>query len=294
MSDRARWSHSRLVKLARCGEAYRRDEIEREYTPPTTAMLRGTALHHVAAVSHTRQISGKEEHPDWPRSAVLRESLPGEEEAADIAATKFDLERRNGVAVEEEDLGEPKPKVIGRDKDSAVRMSRYFVTRVAPYVDPVAVEQKLVVEPKDSDIRVSGILDLVTVEPPIAPGGPTRRGVRDYKTSQRPPNAHEADTSGQLSMYALLDSLANGSIADVFALDYVIEDPRQFSGPPYRVSQESTRVQEDLDVMVEHLNISIAAVKAGVFLPAPPNSWWCSAKFCKFHSSCRFISKARV
>jgi hypothetical protein len=294
MSERARWSHSKLVKLARCGEQFRRDEVDREYAPPTSSMVRGTVVHAVAADSHTRQLAGKAAHPDRPKSMVLRESLPGEDEAADLAATRFEYERKtNGIAIAEDDNDAPAPKVIGREKDSAVRMSRYFVTRVAPFVDPIAVEQKLVVEPKDSDIRVSGILDLVTVEPPLVPGGPQRRGVRDYKTSQRSPNSNEADTSEQLSMYALLDSLATGSIADVFALDYVVEDPRQFSGPPYRVSLESTRTDEDVRVIVEKLNVSIDAVKAGVFLPAPPNSWWCSSRFCRHWASCKFVSKAR-
>lgn len=296
MTERARWSHSKLAKLWRCGEAYRRDEEEREYAPPTSAMVRGTAVHHVAAVSHGQQVEGKAKHPDWPKSMVLRESLPGENEAADIAATKFDQERRaSGIvpATDDEVAGEPPAKIIGADKDSAVRMARYFVTRVAPFVDPIAVEQKIVIEPADAPIRVSGIFDLVTNERPLTPGGPPRRGVRDYKTGRRAPDAREADDSGQLTMYALLDSLGTGKIADVFALDWVVEDSRRFSGAPYLVSLETTRTQEDLDVMIARLNNAIEGVKAGIFIANGIGTWYCSPKFCRYWTSCKFVSHAR-
>ena len=291
---RQRWSHSSLSKLMRCGEAWKRDEIEREYAPPTSSMARGSAVHAVAAEAHTRQIAGKIEHPDWPKSMVLRESLPGEDEAADLAATRFEYERRtSGIVADNDETDEPNI-AIGRAKDSAVRMSRHVVTRIAPYVDPIAVEHKLVIEPKDADVRISGVLDLITVERPLVEGGPPRRGVRDYKTSKRAPDADEADTSGQLSMYALLDSLANnGEIADVFALDYVVEDPRRFSGSPYLVSLESSRQQEDIDVTVARLNNAIDGVKAGVFLANGVNTWYCSPRWCRWHPTCPFISKAR-
>jgi len=289
---RSRWSHSRLTKLLRCGEAYRRDEEEKELAPPTSGMVRGTVVHAIAAEGHERQIKGKAKRPDDPKSMVLRESLPDEEEAADLAASRFDWEQKqSGIVAPGEE--EPEKVVIGRDKDSSIRMSRHLVTTVAPYVDPIAVEAKLVVEPQDANIRISGILDLITNEPPLVPGGPPRRGVRDYKTSRKAPSEGEADTSGQLSMYALLDTLQTGKIADVFALDFVVEDGRLLR-PPYKVSLESTRTQEDIDVMIDRLNNAIEGAAAGVFLANGVGTWQCSPRWCQWWTTCKFVSKARV
>ena len=292
---RARWSHSRLVKLLRCGEAYRREEEEQEFSPPSSSMVRGTVVHAVAAEGHERQIKGKASRPGDPKPMVLRESLPDEEEAADLAASRFDWERKQSgiVGVRDPEVDEPEKVVIGRDKDSAVRMSRHLVTKVAPYVDPISVEEKLVVEPADANIRISGILDLVTNEPPLVPGGPPRRGVRDYKSKRKAPDAGEAAGSGQLSMYALLDSLVTGRIADVFALDFIVDDGR-FLKPPYFVSQESTRTQEDIDVMIERLNNAIEGAAAGVFLANGVGTWQCSPRWCQWWTTCKFVSKARV
>lgn len=269
----------------KCGEAFRRSELEREYQPPSPAMIRGTVLHGVAAISHDRQMKGKVARSADPRTMVLRESLPSEEEAADMAATRFDLERSSsGVAIQADATDSP-AKVMGHAKDSSVKMARHYVGRVAPYIDPIAVEHKIVVEPSDMDIRISGIIDLVTNE------GGGKRSVRDIKTGVKSPAANLAHESGQLSMYALLDRLENGSIAHSFALDYIVQDDKAFTAP-YRVSLETTRTQEDLDVMVARLNNAIEGVKAGVFLANGVGQWWCSPRWCKFHSTCRFVSKA--
>ena len=94
-------------------------------------------------------------------------------------------------------------------------------------------------------------------------------------------------------MYALLDSLVTGRIADVFALDFIVDDGR-FLKPPYFVSQESTRTQEDIDVMIERLNNAIEGAAAGVFLANGVGTWQCSPRWCRWWTTCKFVSKARV
>jgi hypothetical protein len=280
----------------RCGEAYRREVEEREFAPPTSALIRGRVVHAIAAYGHEKQIAAKAASPDVPKSMVLRESLPTDEEVADLAASRFELEQKEGGCVSpasaDDDPSEPEKKRIGRDKDSAIRLSRFQIERVAPYVDPIDVEKKLVVEPPNADIRISGILDLITNEP-AKDGGAPRRGIRDYKTKGKAPSEREASESGQLTMYALLDFVKTGTIADVFALDHLVEDSRRFSREPYFVSQETTRTHEDIEVMVERLNNAVEGVQAGVFLANGPGNWYCSPKWCRFWSTCKYVSKAR-
>ena len=152
---RERWSFSKMQKYRRCGEQYRREVLEKEYPPPTSAMARGTAVHFVAAEGHLRQLKARAERPSDPKSIVLRESLPTEDEAADMAATRFELERtQSGISAATDEQDTTPEKVIGRDKDTAVRMGRYYVSRVAPFRDPLYVEQRVEIEPADSNIRL--------------------------------------------------------------------------------------------------------------------------------------------
>lgn len=276
-----RWSWSRLTSLMRCGERFRREREER--LPPTSAMLRGSAFHHVAAVAHSRQIEARKMAPTALKQIVLRESLPTPEEAGDLAATRFDQSvRADGVAVQEAD--EPPKKVVGRDKDAAVRMSRFYVspTGPAPYLDPVNVEQKIEVAPRNADIVIVGVTDLETVD------SEGKNTVRDLKTSERKPGPNIAHESGQLTMYALLKKYQTGKIPHRMALDYVVTPTKQFS-EPFGVSFETVRTQADLDVMVARLNNAIEAARAGVFLANGVGQWWCSPKWCPFHSTCRFV-----
>lgn len=293
MTTREKWSHSKLVKLGRCGEMFRRAYIENEWGPTSTSLVRGRVVHHIAQVGHERQLKARKAEPKKPRSLVLREALPSIEEVSDEAVTSFDAELRSNsiitVPEKDEDPKTSKAKIIERDRMAALHMSRFYIDRAAPFVDPIGVEKKLVIEPADSPIRVSGIIDLEA----ILPDG--RRTIRDLKTTMRCPNDREADDSDQLSMYALLDYLSQPEgtrkLADVFALDHIVKDPRAFTAP-YLVAQETTRKPNDLMVTLARLNNAIAAVKAGVFLANGPGNWWCSARFCTFYSDCRYVRGA--
>lgn len=271
----------------RCGEMFRREEIEREESPPSSAMVRGSVVHEVAALSHRRQLDARTASPDTPRSVVLREALPSEDEAGDEAATRFErIRRAAGISASFDPEAPPSTptEAIGRDKDSSVVMSRHYVSRAAPFVDPINVERKYVVEPRDLDIRLSGVFDLETREP----GG--KRAIRDIKTKTRAPNEGEAKTSDQITMYALLDLLRSGEIADIFALDFVVRPAGAFA-KPYLVSLQTTRTRDDVAVMVARLNNAIAATKAGVFLANGVGGWICSPSWCRFWASCPYVRR---
>jgi len=282
--DKERWSYSKLNKLILCGEAYRREEEEKEWMPASSAMIRGRAVHHVTETGHRRQMDARKESPKALKSVVLREALPSLDEAGDLAATSFDREKKEGVAVST--APDPK-KEIGFDKDRAVKMARHYVERVAPYLDPILVEEKLVVEPKGTNVRISGIVDLMTR---TSEGG---KMIRDLKTTTRKPNENAADDSPQLSMYAMLDAARNDwKIADGMALDHIVIPPSPHA-KPYMVTQETTREQEDLDVLMERLSNAIDATKAGVFVANGVGTWKCSEKWCQFWSDCKYVSHVR-
>jgi hypothetical protein len=290
MSERQRWSHSAITRLTRCGEAYRREYVEKQFLPPTSSMARGTAVHHVVAEGHIRQINAMNESPKAPLSLVLRESLPSVEEAGDLAATRFEQERKLAGMVAPVDETEAPSVIIGRDKDAAVRMSRFYVGAVAPYRKPLYVERKIVVEPKNLPIRISGIIDLGTAEAPEVEGQPDREVVWDVKTGERKPHENVAHESDQLTMYALLRKLETGKIPDGFGLDYLVQEKKAFM-PPYRVQLQTKRTQDDVSVMVNRLNNAIDAVQRGAFVANGPGNWYCSAKWCRFFADCRYVRR---
>ncbi len=279
---RQKWSHSNLVKITQCGERYRREQEEK--TPVTPPMARGSVVHEVVAFGHTRQKLARQESPKLPKSIVLREALPSDEEVADEAATRFEnIRKLSGItaALDPQEGGAPPAKIIGRAKDAAIAMSRYYIQTVAPFVDPINVEKKVIAEPDDMPIRISGIFDLETLEPD------GRRAIRDIKTKEGPPREHEARDSDQLSMYALLDRLRGGVGASVFALDFIVKEKRRL----YTVSQTTSRSDDDIQVTIDRVLNAVEVAKAGAFLANGPGHWSCSPRWCPFWSSCKFVRR---
>ncbi len=286
MTQRENWSFSRLSRYTGCGEYSRRWDAERERLPGTSPMVRGTAVHHVAAVAHGRQLAARQAEPRAAlRLKILRESLPSIEEAGDLAAAKFeDIERTEGIQAP---AGMQKSR-IGLDKDLAVAMSRRYTEAYAPYFDPVAIEHKVVVEPRDSDLRLTGIIDLISMEQDIQDGtGQIGHVINDLKTGEREPPRDAAEKSDQLTMYALLYRLAFKRMPAKVALNHVLSGTRY--SPSRVVTQESTRTGKDLEVIVNRLNNAAAGARAGVYIANGPGSWRCSAKWCPYFASCRYV-----
>jgi hypothetical protein len=275
-----------------CAERYRRQYEEDEKVPSTVFAARGTAFHRVAAEAHKRQMRAKDAHGDWissttqdeeKRRIVLVDSLPGVDEARDLAATEFEREADSGLLVPE---GMPRPSTIGSAKDHAVRSAGVYVKNVAPFVDPVAVERKIEVRPKDSDIVVSGIMDLITRG--FDSKGVPLEEVRDQKTTERSPAKDAAHKSQQLTFYAMLRLAEVGQMPRTQVLDYIVHSPK--TGWTKHVPLQTHRTAGDIHALVERLNAAVEAVEKGVFLPTHPDNWYCSERWCPFWSSCRFKS----
>lgn len=276
-----------MYSYLHCGEAYRREHEEQDKAPPTSPMIRGLSLHRVAAEGHARQLAARKADPTATKSVVLAESLPSKEEAADLVATHFEKVRAaQGVQAPPHKTLTPQ-QVVGRDKDAAIRMGTHYVETWAPYVDPIFVEHKVEVSPKDADIELVGVMDLGTLEPPEEPGGEEEECVTDLKSKTSPPDADEADESEQLTMYALFRKLETGKIPRV-ALNHVMLKDKLFTSPVV-IAQRSTRTEADLGVIVRRINNAVKGVKAGMFLANGVGQWYCSSKWCRFHSTCPFV-----
>lgn len=265
------WNNSALSALERCGEAFRRRYIEKEIISPSPRMLRGTVVHAVATQGLLRKLHG--------------EDLPSVEEAKDLAATEFDATWRGGVSLNQDEVMAGVRMVEAESKDFAVDLSAFHVERVAPAIQPVAVERKIIVRPKDSDLVIHGTLDLVA-------STPQGEAIHDLKTSQKSPNKNAAETSQQLSMYAVLRFAEVGTLPERLTLDYLVRTPARLERK--HVALETTRTVEDVRAMVNRLNKAVEAVQRGVFLPTNPENWWCSRQWCSYFETCPYVVQGRT
>ena len=268
--DPNEWSQSALWLVQDCGEAYRRRYLLKERYPSSIRQIRGTVIHAVSHAALARKLSA--------------DALPSTEEARDLAADQFDRLLKEGVSYEPEDVAEGIDTVNGRSKDFSIGLSAFHVESVAPTIRPVAVERRITVKPKDSDLTISGKIDLIDA----SPFGET---IRDLKTSEKSPRKDQAEVSQQLTMYAMLRWAEVGTLPRLLALDYLVQTPKD-KRESY-VPMLTRRSPDDVQSLVNRLNMATEAVKKGVFVPANPDSWRCSPRYCEFYSSCPYVRRSR-
>lgn len=265
MSSKPHLSPSSLDLLTRCGEAWRRRYLERERYPAGTAALRGKTLHHTAATAFRAKAAGQQMTSDDLR---------------DAAATAFDDElQRESVALTEEEVETGMNATLGAVKDTATQLAAWFGAEVLPDYDPILIEEPLRIE-LDGRYDLFGRVDLVA-----SVCGTTTVSVVDLKTAAKRKRQADADDSVQLTFYSAAAHMILGTAPDEACLDVAVISSRGIE----RQLISSSRDEADYNALIERTEAVGRAIEAGVFLPAAPGSWWCSAKYCEFHSNCRFV-----
>jgi hypothetical protein len=135
-------------------------------------------------------------------------------------------------------------------------------------------------DPGKFPMNIMGILDLAD----------DRDFIRDNKTASKSPNADAAIKSQQLTVYALLFRAFTGRREQGVALDTVVMTE---AGNLSVKVQESKRDWTDIQSLKRRLEVTIAAIKTGIFPPTDPEAWWCSEKWCGYWDDvCPFGRKA--
>lgn len=265
------WNNSSLMLLESCGEAFRRRIINKEQVPPSVRMARGTIVHAATGRGLLRKMN--------------EGVLPTVEEARDLAADLFEETWAQGVTVDGEDVEDAGSEgaVRAEAKDFSIALTALHTEKVAPGINPVAVERKIVIKPQDSDLVIHGTMDLVHADPD---GG---EHIRDTKTSTKSPNKNAAETSQQFDMYGLLRTAETGKLPVGYGLDYLVRTPAK-KDLKY-VPLTTTRTAEDLQTMVARINVAVDAVKKGVFVPTSPDNWRCSRSWCEFYETCIYVKR---
>lgn len=261
---KAHFSATQLSLIATCPEAFRRRYIERERMPSGLAAARGKGLHGGAAHNFRQKIQS---------GIDLRVN-----DIIDSGIAAFDEEIKDGVLLAPDEAGRGADLVAGETRDDLRAMLDCHAKSQAPAYQPLFVEHKVLIELPNAPRDLMGVLDVATAD-----------AVIDFKTAKRSKPKDEADTSVQLTIYAACFRQETGKSPSFVALDSVIQTAKETK----RQLLVSKRDEADFRALAHRINAVQQQIDAGSFPPAPAGSWQCSARYCYFHSTCRFVNPGR-
>lgn len=247
------FSVSSINTYLKCPLKWKRRYVDREYEPPSGAMILGSSVG--AAEGHAYQTQVDEQ----PR--------PSTEDVLDLFAAEFD--ERTGR--EEVDWGQEKP---GEVKDIGVRAVTAYERDIVPTVQPVSVEREFRLDFDGVDWGFRGYLDLEEADGAVV----------DLKVRKSKLGESDARTDLQPTAY-LLGRRAEGNPAPAFRYHTMVK-----TKTPYAEVVPTVRTDLQLDAFVTRL-YDIAAeiqwrLENETWQGAVPGSWWCSQRMCGYWERC--------
>jgi putative RecB family exonuclease len=249
-------SVSSLNLLTKCPTRWKRRYIDREYEPPSGAMLLGSAV-------------GSAEAQHYGHIIETGEGLTLEE-VEDEFSGEWDARIFREEAI---DWGESSP---GELKDQGIAVLERYHVDVAPQVVPVSVEREFKLSWPGVDWGLTGFLDLEEADGAVA----------DLKVRSRKLSKTDADTDLQAAAY-LLARRAEQNPAPEFRFHVMTRTKR-----PAAEIVATQRTDRQLDSFTDRLFAAAAEIawrtETDMWSGAVPGSWWCSQRFCGYWDSCKF------
>lgn len=272
-----RFSPSQLFALTACGEAYRRKYILKHPEGTTPNLVRGSILHTAFedALKEKLKTGGLPE--EWLMVSRMREAI----------------EDFRGKPI----FYSPDLKEAGIDNEDAFldlchREAVAYIphlANLASMVEPVEVETARAVQftfnldGENIAVVVEGRRDLKCRIP--AWGITSTPAIADLKTSAKVKTQRDIDTSMQMTLYAVVDSILDRVPIESVPLAMLSCTPKGEG------VVTSYRTQRDKDAFLQFvIRAAVVRVKE-IFMPCDPSHWKCSPKYCAFHSTCHFIGE---
>ena len=251
-------SDTRLQMLFRCAYQYYRRYVMGDKIPPGIAAKVGISVDKTVSTD----LTSKKDY------GIL---LP-DEQIQDIARDTLNEEWANGVRLTKEEQQEGEKKIKGECVDRSIRLAKLHHNKLAPSIEPVAIQDRWELNIEGYPIGLTGVIDIR--EP---------HAIRDTKTGAKKKTG-AADKSMQLTIYALAAKKLYGKDHKLF-LDFLVD-----TKTPYTDVQESTRTQRDFEVLFRRIEAAINFLEKGIFPPCnPETNYLCSPKYCGFYSSCPYV-----
>lgn len=249
--------------------------------PPGVAAATGTALHCSAELNLQRRIDTGQPAP--------------REEVVMAAHDSVDGAWESGMWLPEGDEGEA-DNLRRKSTDMAVRLAQVHYDSVAPrIVNPVAVEQKFVMEDPNSPFDLAGTKDVVEI------GGTSsattsigvdagREILHDTKTAAFAPGVDACKTT-QMYMYSLETFVRTGELPVRVHIDCLqkLKNVRVHLRSDTPTMEWLSRIRARIAAASQ----LITAVQAGHvdLMPCDPeHQWACTKKYCGYHKLCQYWS----
>lgn len=256
-------SDTQLDMMSKCGERFRRRYVLGEKVPPGVAMIVGQGVDKsVSANLNNKKDKGE---------------LLTEEEIKDVARDTVVSYWKGGISLTNDEVKEGVKKTGAAAVDKAVRLAETHYHQTAPIINPTHVQRRWAIEIGGFGVDLVGTIDVQE--------GAVR--VRDTKTARKSPPKACAQESDQLTVYAMAVDILDGSPPIEVALDFMVD----LKSGPTANSYYSRRTREDFDVLLRRIATHLDAVEKGVFVPARESDWWCSERWCGYHSTCPYVRK---
>lgn len=255
---RMKVSHTRMSMLERCGQQFLHRYIMGERRPPGVALIVGKSVDGaINADLDSKMLSG---------SLLLTEEV--EDCARDLCEHAWDEEPEVVF-----DPGISRDEAKGRSVDTSVILASTYHNRVAPAVEPTHIQQGFLLDIPDYDAEVEGWIDV------------RERGVvTDNKTASKKPSAPPVE---QLELYSLAVSRLDGERPTTLRADYLVSTKK-----PQAVRMEWEPGVDTERRVLSRIESFVDSVQKEAWVPANPDtSWWCSERWCGWHSVCPYARR---
>lgn len=251
-------SPSQFDTYRKCPKRYEYRHIYKVISPPGIAMIKGTAVHRGAEVTH--------------RQTIATGSPMGLAEATQAVSDSFDQKK-----TDIEDWEDENPDVI---KDKALKAFTVYYREAVPGIKPVKVEHTFA--KKIGVVPFRGVIDLIdsVKEEVVVRDGeaqPMIEVVSDLKVTGARWPEQRVRQSAQLTFYAYVENTFR------VRYDFILE---QKSGIKYD-QNKSIRTAHDFKLLVEDVEEIADMIKKGIFPRCDGTNWWCTPKFCGYYERCR-------
>jgi CRISPR/Cas system-associated exonuclease Cas4 (RecB family) len=246
-----KYNQSELKAYLKCGKMWEFRYLQGLKVPPSSALTLGSSVDAAVTANLVQKV---ESGADLTKEEVLdRYSDTFEELALD---TEWGTE------------------LPGKQKDLGARLVELHHDEVAPTVMPESVQETFTLE-MDAGYDLFGTIDHVEKDGTVV----------DTKTSRLAYDENAVAKSFQPALYDFAYEATRGKPAKSFRFDVLVK-PTQTKGP--RLQQVEAKVtQSDREWLFDAIGQVHKAIQAGIALPAPEGSWYCSPKWCGYWDRCK-------
>jgi len=258
---------SSLNMALRCGEQFRRRFIEGEIIPPSIAAARGTGVHGANEVNLKHKIQKGDDLPV--------------NDLKDAARDKYVKTISSGIYLAKANRP-AKDRLLNEGLNDTLRCTKLYREEVAPGINPVAIEEPFELD-VGLELPLAGVMDYQE-----------KPEVGDLKTTRMKWQEGRIKKEIQPALYSFVHEKTR-HIRPEFKYSILIARRGKNGNPTSEElqTQVMTPTEQDYEALFAKLEMFINMLKAGVFIPANPTSWWCDPKWCGYWETCPYVGNPK-